>query len=634
MLRLADLHKGYPDKTLFQNFNWNVRQGERYGLIGANGIGKTTLLRIIAGTEEPDKGSVVTAPYVHVGYLAQAHTVDSDRTVRNELAEAFAHLHALNDEIATVEADLEKLGSGEAFDDLFVLYNELLLRREWLDPYTVSARIGRVASGLGFKEADLDRPVRSFSGGWRVRVALGKLLLEAPNVLLLDEPTNHLDLDAIAWLENYLKDYPGTVILVSHDRHFLDTVVTRIVTFGTDRAIEFAGNYTAFRENQHQEREALISAKDRQDKELARQQAFVERFRASATKSTQAKSREKLINKIERIEIPPEDKTIGFRFPPPPESGESVLRLVKLQKRYGERTIISHSEPMEIRKGARIGLLGRNGAGKTTLLKLIANQEPVSGGRIELGYNVLPGYYAQDQADTLNVLRTVWEEALASSSARTTDQELRDLLARFLFRGDAIQKPISVLSGGERARLALCKLLLSPVNLLLMDEPTNHLDLASKEVLAEALNAFPGTIIMVSHDRHFLESTCKTAWVVGDGQVTASDRSIQEWLAAGDLPPASVAPPPVVETNAAAEAAPPPPPPAPKRGVSKKEVDKLLTAIEKTEAELNDVGMQLNDADLYKDPERAKEVGLKHKELQAQLEAQFDKLSELESARA
>jgi ATP-binding cassette subfamily F protein 3 len=633
MLRLVDLHKGYPDKTLFQNFNWNVRPGERYGLIGANGLGKTTLLKIIAGTEEADKGSVVAAPYVHVGYLAQAHTVDSERTVRVELADAFAHLHALEGEIATVEAELERLGSGEAFDELFVLYNDLLLRREWLDPYTVTARIGRVAAGLGFQEADLDRPVRSFSGGWRVRVALGKLLLEAPNVLLLDEPTNHLDLDAIAWLESYLKEYPGTVILVSHDRHFLDTVVTRIVTFNSERAIEFAGNYTHFKETQQQERDALISAKERQDKELARQQAFVERFRASATKSTQAKSREKLIAKIERIEIPPEDKTIGFRFPPPPESGEIVLRLVKLQKRYGERTIISHTEPIEVRKGARIGLLGRNGAGKTTLLKLIAGQEPVSGGRIEMGYNVLPGYYAQDQADTLNVLRTVWEEALASSSARTTDQELRDLLARFLFRGDAIHKPISVLSGGERARLALCKLLLSPVNLLLMDEPTNHLDLASKEVLAEALNTFPGTIIMVSHDRHFIESTCQTAWVVGDGQVSRSDRSIQEWLAGGDLPPASVEQPPAPLAETATIQA-PPPPPAPRRGVSKKEVDKLLTAIEKTEAELHEVGLQLNDADLYKDPEKAREVGLRHKDLQAQLEAQFEKLEELESARA
>jgi ATP-binding cassette subfamily F protein 3 len=477
--------------------------------------------------------------------------------------------------------------------------------------------------------------VRSFSGGWRVRVALGKLLLEAPNVLLLDEPTNHLDLDAIAWLEGYLQDYPGTVILVSHDRHFLDTVVTRIVTFGPDRAIEFSGNYSHFQTTQQLEREALISAKERQDKDLSRQQAFVDRFRASATKSTQAKSREKLIAKVERIEIPPEDKTIGFRFPPPPESGQSVMRLVKLVKKYGDRTIISHADPLEVRKGARIGLLGRNGAGKTTLLKLIAGQEAVSGGRVEFGYNVLPGYYAQDQADTLNVLRTVWEEAMASSSARTTDQELKDLLARFLFRGDSIHKPISVLSGGERARLALCKLLLSPVNLLLMDEPTNHLDLASKEVLASALNAFPGTIIMVSHDRHFLESTCQQAWIVGDGQVTASERPIQEWLAAGMLPPASVAPPPPapVKTEVVA-AAPPPPPSAPKRGVSKKEVDKLLTAIEKTEAELNDVGNQLNDADLYKDPERAKEVGLRHKALQAQLEAQFEKLTDLETARA
>jgi ATP-binding cassette subfamily F protein 3 len=367
---------------------------------------------------------------------------------------------------------------------------------------------------------------------------------------------------------------------------------------------------------------------------LARQQAFVERFRASATKSTQAKSREKLINKIERIEIPPEDKTIGFRFPPPPESGESVMRLVKLQKRYGDRTIISHADPIEVRKGARIALLGRNGAGKTTLLKMIASQEPVSGGRIEFGYNVLPGYYAQDQADTLNVLRTVWEEALASSSARTTDQELKDLLARFLFRGDGIHKPISVLSGGERARLALCKLLLSPVNLLLMDEPTNHLDLASKEVLAEALNGFPGTIVMISHDRHFLESTCKTAWIIGDGQVVPSERSIQEWLSGGDLPPASIDVPAPAKAEPDVAKAPPPPPPAPKRGVSKKEVDKLLTAIEKTEAELNEVGMQLNDADLYKDPDKARQVGQRHKDLQAQLEAQFEKLTELETARA
>ena len=258
MLRLVDLHKSYPDKILFNDFNWNIRAGERYGLIGANGIGKTTMLRIIAGTELPDKGAVVAAPYVHTGYLAQAHAIDTPRTVREEMGEAFSSLAALEVELAAVEADLERLGSGPAFDDLFPLYNELLVRLDWLDPYTVTARIGKVGAGLGFSEADLDRPVSSFSGGWRVRVALGKLLLEAPNVLLLDEPTNHLDLEAINWLEGYLQTYPGTIILVSHDQHFLDAVVTRVVTFTVEKAIEVAGNYSNFKENQIFERTALI----------------------------------------------------------------------------------------------------------------------------------------------------------------------------------------------------------------------------------------------------------------------------------------------------------------------------------------------------------------------------------------
>ncbi|MBC7542498.1 MAG: ABC-F family ATP-binding cassette domain-containing protein [Candidatus Sericytochromatia bacterium] len=629
MLRLVDLHKSYPDKILFNDFNWNIHAGERYGLIGANGIGKTTMLRIIAGTELPDKGAIVSAPYVHTGYLAQSHAIDTPRTVREEMQDAFSSLQALEVEIAEVEADLERLGVGPAFDDLFPLYNELLVRLDWLDPYTVTSRIGKVAAGLGFSESDLDRPVSSFSGGWRVRVALGKLLLEAPNVLLLDEPTNHLDLEAINWLEGYLQSYPGTIILVSHDQHFLDAVVTRVVTFTVDKAIEVAGNYTHFKEHQIFERTNLISAKERQDKEMSRQQAFIERFRASATKSTQAKSREKMVAKVDRIKIPPDESTIGFRFPPPPVSGATVMRLVKLQKKYGERMIVSNNDPIEVPNGARIGILGRNGAGKTTLLRLIAGTEAVSGGKIEFGYNVLPGYYAQDQADTLNVNNTVWQEAQLAAR-KMKDQELRDLLARFLFRGNAIQKPISVLSGGERARLALCKLLLSPVNLLLMDEPTNHLDIASKDVLAEALNSFEGTIVMVSHDRHFIESTCQQTWIVGDGQLTTSQKTIKDWLASSDLPPASIT---VEAATKPAEPKAPPVSTAPKKGVSKKEVDKVMAAIAKNEAEINDLGLQLASGDLYKDPDNARAVGQRHKELQDMLETQFAKLEKLEAGR-
>ncbi len=518
MITVSQLSKHFPTRTVLDKVDWHVSAGERIGLIGANGAGKSTLIKILIGELDPDEGKVSLRPRAQIGHLAQELPGGAGRTVQAEMWTAFEAIATKTLELGAIAERIQHAAPHE-LDVLVTEQAHLSEEFERLGGYTAETEIGKVLAGLGFSEADRQRPVESFSGGWQMRVNLAKLLLMAPDLLLLDEPTNHLDLEAIEWLEGYLGDYPGTLLLISHDRTFLDRVITRVAELENGKVTDYPSNYSGYLELKKERLAAQEAAYARQQRELSRQQAFVEKFRASATRSTQAKSREKQLDKIERIEAPTEASTVKFRFPPAPPSGQVVLRAAEVRKAYGGKTILSEVD-LKLERGQRMVLVGPNGCGKSTLLRILAQVEEPDDGDVELGYNVKPAYYSQHQSDQLDENRSVLDEAYYSMDGWTLERT-RSLLARFLFTGEEVFKPVAKLSGGERARLCLAKLLMQPSNLLMLDEPTNHLDLASKEMLAEALRTFEGTVLLISHDRYLLDSvaTHTLAWVDGHPQL-------------------------------------------------------------------------------------------------------------------
>ncbi|MEB3197225.1 MAG: ABC-F family ATP-binding cassette domain-containing protein [Candidatus Sericytochromatia bacterium] len=503
-LRLTELSKHYPTKTVLDGVDWHVAPGQRWGLVGPNGAGKSTLFRIILGDLDADAGRVVLRPRLTIGHLAQELLGDLGRILQDEMWQAFPRLIALRVELSDLEAAME-VADAAALEGLVNQHAELQAEWERLDGWLVDAKIGRVLSGLGFSEADRARPVAEFSGGWQMRAALAKLLLIQPELLMLDEPTNHLDLEAIAWLESYLAAYPGALVLISHDRHFLDAVVTYVAELDGGRLSTYRGNYSQYRVQREARREAQQAAFERQQREVEKMQSWIDRFRAKATKASAVKSREKALDRLVRVEAPPDEQgSIRFRFTAAPPSGRLVLTLTSLSKDYGRGKLFD-LERLELERGMRLALVGPNGAGKSTLMKLLAGVETPTTGEIAVGMRVLPGYFSQNQADSLDPDQTVLEEAWSVDDTVPVAR-LRTLLGCFLFRGEDVFKPIRQLSGGERSRLALAKLLLEPRNLLLLDEPTNHLDLGAKEELAEALTEFDGTAVIISHDRWFLET--------------------------------------------------------------------------------------------------------------------------------
>jgi len=518
MITVSNLSKHFPTRTVLDKVDWHVSSGERIGLVGANGAGKSTLIKILIGQLDPDEGKVSLRPRAQVGHLAQELPGVAGRTVQAEMWTAFEAIAAKNRELLAIAERIQHAEKAD-LDALVAEQARLTDEFERLGGYTAETEIGKVLSGLGFSEADRQRPVESFSGGWQMRVNLAKLLLMAPDLLLLDEPTNHLDLAAIEWLEDYLSGYPGTLLLISHDRTFLDRVITRVTELENGKLTDYPTNYSGYLDLKKERMAAQEAAYVRQQRELAKQQAFVEKFRASATRSTQAKSREKQLEKIERIEAPTEAATVKFRFPPAPPSGQQVLRAAEISKAYGGKTILSDVE-LKLERGQRLVLVGPNGCGKSTLLRILAQVEEPDDGDVIPGYNVKPAYYSQHQSDQLDETRSVLDEAYHSVDGWTLERT-RALLARFLFTGEEVFKPVAKLSGGERARLCLAKLLMKPSNLLMLDEPTNHLDLASKEMLAEALRNFEGTVLLISHDRYLLDqvATHTLAWVDGRPQL-------------------------------------------------------------------------------------------------------------------
>jgi ATP-binding cassette subfamily F protein 3 len=543
MIHVEGLSKRYGDKILFEEVSWHVRKRDRIGLSGANGSGKTTLLKMLAGLETPDSGAIRMAADTTIGYLPQDGIVHAGRTVYEEVQLAFQELLEIKREQHRIEDRLSEATEADpaATESLLARYADVSERFKHLGGYEIDARVAEVLRGLGFSEGDTERRCEEFSGGWQMRIALAKLLLARPNLLLMDEPTNHLDLPARNWLEEYLESYPGTVIVVSHDRYFLDSTVKRITEVWLKTLSDYHGNYSHYVSEHSARMERLLEAHRRQQEEIEKATAFINRFRYQATKARQVQSRIKMLDKIERIEIPPQRKKIRFRFPDAPKPGRVLIELRGLRRAYGDNVVLDAVDLM-IERDDRVGLVGPNGAGKSTLMRALAGVDRPDGGtRIE-GHRVVLDYFAQDQAAELDPSLTVYEE-MASVSPTTMIPMIRNILGGFLFSGDDIHKKVAVLSGGERNRLAIAKMLLNPSNLLVLDEPTNHLDLESKQVLLDALEDYGGTLVFVSHDRYFVDRLARKVVDVGDGRAELYPGGYEEFLewsqrrARGEPPP-------------------------------------------------------------------------------------------------
>ena len=529
MLRLDAAGKRFGAKTLFQELNWLITPHDRVGLVGGNGTGKTTLLKILAGTESLDYGSITRQKGIVCGYLPQDGLTLSGRTVFAECLSVFSHIHAMQreqEELAKRMAEVDHT-SGE-YGQIAERFHRVQAELHARNGYGVEAEVGVVLSGLGFTKEDWQRQTEEFSGGWQMRIALAKLLLAQPNLLLLDEPTNHLDLESRNWLEQYLADYPHACVLVSHDRYFLDVTVGRIVEIWNKQVHFYSGNYEKFLAQKAERRGQLEAAHRNQQDKIQQLQAFINRFRYQATKAKQVQSRIKELERMEKIEIPPEEKAIHFSFPQPPASGRLVAEAKNLAKNYGSKQVFSGVD-FVIERGDRIALVGVNGAGKSTLIKLLAGQEPATAGEIRLGHNAGVDYFAQDQYKALPAQARMLDD-LFEVAPRSTQTELRSLLGCFLFSEDDVFKTISVLSGGERNRYALARMLLHPSNFLLLDEPTNHLDMRAKDVLLESLQKFTGTIVFVSHDRYFIDKLATRVFEIGGGRVEVFPGNYEDYL--------------------------------------------------------------------------------------------------------
>jgi ATP-binding cassette subfamily F protein 3 len=529
MIQLQQLHKRFGERVLLDRVTWQVGAADRVGLCGANGAGKTTLLRMLAGLDQPDEGQILRPTALTIGYLPQDGLTHRGSTVFEEASRALAHLLEKKEEMHALEQRLGDASlSPEEHDALLHRYSDLQERFQLEGGYQLEQRVATVLRGLGFAPEDFGAATDHLSGGWQMRLALAKLLLGEPDLLLLDEPTNHLDLDARNWLEDYLAAYPHAVVLVSHDRYFLDAVVTRIADLALRTITDYHCNYSQYLVQREERMERLREAKKRQDEEIARVQVFIDRFRYKATKAAQVQSRVKMLERIERIELPPERKRIHFQFPTAPRSGRTVLELAGVRKAYGPKVVLDGVD-LHIERGERIALVGHNGAGKSTLMRMLSGEEAPDAGTRREGHQVVMQYFAQDEAVRLDPSLTVYE-TLAAESPDTMVPAIRNILGGFLFSGDDVYKKVAVLSGGERTRLAVARMLLRPSNTLLLDEPTNHLDLDSKDVLLDALADYHGTLVFVSHDRYFVERLATRIVEVGGGHAVSYPGTYGEYL--------------------------------------------------------------------------------------------------------
>jgi len=529
MLSLQNAGKRFGPRILFQDANWLITAQEKTALVGGNGTGKSTLMKVLAGLETLDYGAMQRTRGMSIGYLPQEGLRLSGRSVFDECLSVFDELRAMETEIESLAGQMAALDhAGAEYAVAAERYSMLQGRFHALDGYALDAQVGSVLTGLGFDKSDWARKTEEFSGGWQMRIALAKLLLARPNLLLLDEPTNHLDLETRNWLEGYLRGYPFGYILISHDRYFLDVTVDRTVEIWNKRLQIYAGNYTKFLKQKEERKAQLIAAYKNQREQIEHLEAFINRFRAQATKAKQVQSRIKELEKIERIEIPEEEPAIHFSFPQPPPSGRTVVTAQNLAKSYAEKQVLTGVN-FTIERGDRVALVGHNGAGKSTLIRLLTGVESPTSGTVQLGHNVIPEYFAQDQYKVLDPEARMLDD-ISRAAMRVPEVELRSLLGCFLFSGDDVFKPLGVLSGGERNRYAVARILVSPSNFLLLDEPTNHLDMRAKDVLLEAIESFSGTVIFVSHDRYFLDRLATKVLEVKDGGVVIYPGNFAEYV--------------------------------------------------------------------------------------------------------
>ncbi|MEO7156901.1 MAG: ABC-F family ATP-binding cassette domain-containing protein, partial [Vicinamibacterales bacterium] len=660
MIQLQDVTKSFGEKTLLEHVTWQVGDRDRVGLCGPNGAGKTTLLKMLAGLDEPDEGIIQKPNALTLGYLPQDGLAHSGRTVKDEASLALKHLLDLKTEMHELEERLGDTTLSEAdHDAVLARYSEAQDLFRLSDGYQMELKVATVLRGLGFEPETQEQLTDHLSGGWQMRLALAKLLLSGPDLLLLDEPTNHLDLDARNWLEEYLVAYPHSVILVSHDRYFLDAVVTHIADLTLRKITEYHTNYTKYLEQREANLERLREAKRRQDDEVQRVEEFINRFRYQATKAAQVQSRIKMLEKVERLEVPPERKRIHFQFPAAPKSGRMVQELKQVRKAYRgameaapEKVVLDHVN-LHIERGDRIALVGHNGAGKSTLMRILSGEESPDAGTRTEGHQVVMQYFAQDEATRLDPTLTV-HDTLSDGSPHHMVPAIRNILGGFLFSGDDVYKKAGVLSGGERTRLAVARMLLRPSNTLLLDEPTNHLDIDSKEVLLDALADYGGTLIFVSHDRYFVERLATKIIDVGGGHATMYPGSYESFLWSKEHAGASggtgaggaqvrtasgaaKAPPPATpRTNAprrpAASSLPAPSAPATsyedrkRDSAEQKKRERAITALKNRIAELEvriadrekaikDVEQKMAAPDFYNDHEKSKPVLAQHQAL-------------------
>jgi ATP-binding cassette subfamily F protein 3 len=529
MIRLDRVSKIFPAGEVLKDVTWELKAGERVGLVGANGAGKSTLFRIITGEMDPTSGEVIRQSGSKIAYLTQEFELRQDYTVREELSRAFSECNEITEALHAVHMQMET-ATGNELNKLIHRLDQLNHEFDIKGGHKIERKIDRLLPDIGFTSSAADRSVSEFSGGWQMRIGIAKVMLREPDVLLLDEPTNHLDLQTVEWLEGYLKKQSAALAIISHDRRFLDELCTQIVEVARGTATVYLGNYSAYIEARALNRDAQQAAYERQQREIEKQEAFIERFRASATRSTQAKSREKQLDKVELVEAPEGDlRTLQFQFPPCVRGGREVVQIKNLTHAYGDNVLFLDTSLL-VERGDKIAFLGPNGSGKSTLLRLITGVEKPLDGVVKLGdHNIKPAYFEQNQAEALDLSKSILE-TIADEVPQWKTVEVRSLLGRFLFTGDTVFKQVNTLSGGEKARLALAKMLLFSANLLILDEPTNHLDIPAKETIEQALQQYDGTILLVSHDRYMISQIANKIVEVRDGQLVVYSGNYQYYL--------------------------------------------------------------------------------------------------------